>query len=632
MLLVCLRRVSSAGQIDGAGLARQSDTAIAYAKARGWDLHPETYSDEGVSGFSGANLDGDLGRFLTDLKAGAFGDQDVALGVEDLDRLSRQFALSFLPVLVDDLLNSGVTLAVLGKCRDISRESIKANSMELHELLFWMSAAHEFSAKLSSRIGDHRSRIRSRIRNGEPTNPGAAPAWISLVNEAWQLNEYAPIVRRVIEMAQAGNGCIAIARQLNADGVPSPGSVIAKRRQAAGGKAKDAKTEWHNGSVLQLLKSPALHGARKIAEPGQNAKLREWKETCAHMLRQGTSKEALPPRPTKRLEEEQADYYPALIDLEAHQLLLTQISRRRTTDAMGRTDHVTWIGQGLTRCTCGASMVASSSSALIGKEKRRVHYRHLRCCARRDGARDCGAPLTRLPEAEAHVLTRLSSGSLIALLGLDPRTAAQEELASAINRRAVLATNLEVLANRHRVGEDAIAQAADPAVLGVLATRQAAINAEITAEKRALLEVDSEIDRINRKPPVEAATWEATAAASELLQTFAREESTPADRQRINEHLRSVGATIHVDGEERRIGLQLGACPIDWKPLAPEARRAALEAGLADPETVIEAADGGYLAMDWEKSGRGVSHDAIADPIIEQMDSEERFKHFGPDD
>ena len=599
MLLVCLRRVSSAGQIDGAGLARQSDTAIAYAKQRGWDLHPEPYSDEGVSGFSGANLDGDLGRFLKDLKQGVFGDQDVALGVEDLDRLSRQFSLAFLPVLVDDLLNAGVTLSVMGKQRDISAKSIKTNSMEMHELLFWMSAAHDYSAKLSGRIGDHRSRIRDRIRNGEPVNPGAAPAWISLVNGAWKLNEFAPVVRRVIEMAQAGDGCTAIARQLNADGVPSPGSVIAKRRQAAGGKAKDAKTEWHNGSVLQLLKSPALHGARKVAASGHNTRLREWKEACAHLIRQGTSKEALPPRPAKQLEEEQADYYPALLGVDEHQVLLAQIARRRTTDGMGRTDLCTWIGQRLTRCTCGASMVASSSSALVGKEKKRVYYRHLRCTAKRDGARDCGAPLTRLGDAEAHVLTRLSSGNLTVLLGLDPGTAAQEELASALTRRAVIATNLEALATRHQVGEDAITQASDPAVLGVLATRQAAVNAEIAAERRALLEVDSEIDRINRKPPVEEATSEATDAAAELLQTFVREESTPADRQRINEHLRRTGLTIHVDGEGHRIGLRLGSGEIDWQPINATARRIALEEGFIDPAFVQELPDGGvHIAMD----------------------------------
>lgn len=70
------------------------------------------------------------------MKVGRFGAEPVALLIEDLDRFSRAMPLVVLPVLVDDVLNAGVTVSVMAKGRDISRETIKINGMELDELLF----------------------------------------------------------------------------------------------------------------------------------------------------------------------------------------------------------------------------------------------------------------------------------------------------------------------------------------------------------------------------------------------------------------------------------------------------------------------------------------------------------------
>ena len=605
MLLVCLRRVSSDAQIDGAGLARQSDAAAAYAKARNWDLHPDVYSDEGVSGFSGANLDGDLGRFLSDLKAGHFGTEQVALGIEDLDRLSRQFPLTVLPVVIDDLLNAGVTISVMGKGRDISRASVERSQMELHELLFWMGAAHDFSAKLSSRITDHRSRIRSAIREGRPTAAGTAPSWISLQNGEWVLNEYAATIRRVIALAQAGDGSMAIARAMNAAGIPAPGAVLARRKLEAGGRQgprpkRPIKEEWHTGSVLQVLKSPALHGARKVAAPGYSNALREWTAECARLVRQGVEKKKLPKRPPKPLEQEQADYYPALLTAEEHELLLAKLSRRRTNDTPGRVDQCTWIAQRLTTCSCGATMTATSSSCKRGG--RVLRYQHLRCNGRRDGT-GCTAPMTPLHAAEAHLITRLSQASISAILGADPDATAQQDLNAALIRRDSAALVLRGIETKVEAGEQALAQADDPAVLAVLAKRQAALTAEITAARQVILEINLEIDQLNRRTPAAAATEEARAAAASLLQTFAKHEDTPTDRQQINEHLRRMDLRVIVDGETKRIALQIGDGEPEWKPLAAAGRAVALQQGMVDP-SVHERADGTVQVVDWD-GGRG---------------------------
>ena len=616
MLLVLLRRVSSGEQVGGGGLARQSSTAESYARARGWTLHPETYSDEGVSGFSGANLDGDLGRFLKDLKRGHFGSEQVALGVEDLDRLSRQFTLAFLPILVDDLLNAGVTISVMAKGRDFSRASIRANAMELHELLFWMGGAHEFSSKLSHRIGKHRGSIRSAIRDGQPINPGTAPSWISLQNGEWVLNDYAATIRRVIAMAQAGDGAMVIARALNTEGTPPPGAIKAQarrpRRPGSPPPKRQAPTTWDKNSVLQVLKSPALHGARKVATPGYNEQVRSWREECVRLNRQAEDKKKvqLPPRPQRTFEEEQPGYFPALITPAEHQLLLHQMTQRRTTDAPGRKDRCNWLGQRITFCTCGAVMTTTSSS-VVRRGTRQV-FRHLRCTGRRDGSTDCSAPLTRLEDAQAHVLTRLSGGDLSAILQLAAGGAHQQALNAAASQREQLGRDVEGLLQRQAAGEAAMAEADDPAVLAVLAKRQAAVGAELLSRQQDLAAVELELEALAMKPPIERATAEAEAAVTGLLQKFDRGEDTPADRLEINAHLRRIGLRIVVDGNEKELGLAFGESgALSWKPLAPGARRLALQRGLVDPPvawdqpgigSLVAGADGTIVG---DAGGRG---------------------------
>jgi hypothetical protein len=53
-----------------------------------------------------------------------------------------------------------------------------------------------------------------------------------------------------------------------------------------------------------------------------------------------------------------------------------------------------------------------------------------------------------------------------------------------------------------------------------------------------------------------------------------------------------MGLGVHVDGAEGRLGLQVGDGAIGWQPLAPVARRAALEDGMVNPAYARETTDG----------------------------------------
>ena len=547
MLLVPLRRVSSGKQVEGSGLQRQEDKAPEYAKTRGWALHPDAYSDEGVSAYNGANLDGDLGRFLSDYKRGHFGDQPVALGIEDLDRLSRQFSLAFLPVLVDDLLNAGVTLSVMKKGRDISRESVRQNQMEIHELLFWMNAAHEFSEKLSGRISDHRARLRQQIREGKPTNPGKAPSWLDLKNGKWVINDFAVTIRRVIEMSQSGIGAPTICRTLNEEGIPSPGTRVKRRTKP---KAK-AKT-WSPTVVLQILHSPSLHGARVVAAPGRNAELRAWKEDCAHKLRQGVLPEHLPEKPKPRFEPDQEDYYPALLTIAEHDALKSLLNARTTTDAKGRSDLFLWIGQRMTFCACGARLTTYSTSGARSGPK---NYRYLRCVGRRDGTTDCQAAMVPMPLAQSHLLTRLTADNFGEMLRVQSNENVKGQLSELTEQRQRLLKTVESNRSRIAAGETALSAADDASVVAVLAKRQVTLQDELKDAYVGLDAVELQLQQLQATGSREEMAQQAKNEIKDLLARFAAKKEEPTDRQLVNEHLRKLGMRIVIDADQMGIGI-----------------------------------------------------------------------------
>jgi len=607
MLLVPLRRVSDGEQVDGSGLQRQSDQALAYAEARGWHLHTETYSDEGVSGFSGANLDGDLGRFLSDLKRGHFGDQPVALGVEDLDRLSRQFSLAFLPVLVDDLLNAGVTLAVMKKGRDISRESVRKNQMELHELLFWMGGAHEFSLKLSDRITDHRDRLRQAIRDGKPTNPGKAPSWISLEKDQWVLNDYADVIRRIIEMSQAGFGAPTIAKKLNADRVPSPGTILKRRTNP-----KAPISKWAPTVVLQILHSPALHGARSVAVPGHNTRIRKWKEKCAHKLRQGDPPEKLPRKPEREFEPEQQDYYPALLTLDEHEALKSLLSSRLTSGARGRSDKNYWIASRLTTCSCGSTLTTYSKTTKRGKGI----YRYLRCTGKRDGASACDVGLIPLLPAQAHLLTRLTSSNFLEVLRRQTGENVQGQLSQFTSRRQELISTVEATKGKVAAGETVMAEADDPAVLSILAKRQAALQQELMESYSALDSVERELQSLQATGSREQMAADASEAVKGLLGRFASGADDVDDRRAVNDHLQRLGMRVVIDGD--RMGLSIGDHEPEWQVMNPRLDLTGLRDAMTDAKDLWFNVDAEAMEL-MKQLPR--SEDGLADmrPLFEAM-------------
>ena len=590
VLAVPYSRVSSAEQRSGLGLARQAADPEAYCAARGWTLFGgSAYSDAGVSAFGGKNLhSGDLARFLADAKAGRFGTDPLALLIEDIDRFSRAAPLAVLPTLVDDVLNAGIVLSVMAKGRDISRESIKANGMELHELLFWLGGAHGFSEKLSSRISHVHQAKRQQIREGKAVTPASAPAWIDLnADGQWILNSYAAVIRRVLAMAADGHGCHHIATTLNSEGIPCPGqyrreqwATNAKRRTRDTYKA----VAWSGASIKQVIANPAVIGDRQVMAPGYRQQIRDWQERCALLRRQGASEDDLPKHPTRSHEAPQKGYYPALVSQEEQAGLLLAMQRRQPACA-GQLSQIRWLAAGGTFCTCGEAIGATCSM----RKGEKVYW--LRCKGRTNG-KGCLQPGVKLKEAQAALLTRLSADTFLAMFEEQQGGEKQNALALAITKQASAQGIVDQVSAAIAAGEQAMAAEADAAVLGVLARRQAQQEQKLNEATAALRVAQGEVQQLQSSPGVKVIAAEAQQQIRELLQAFANEADAVTDRRAVQHHLQRMGLRVHVDGDDRQLGLQIGSSgEIDWQPLLPALDLAGLRRGMTDTTNVSFEAD-----------------------------------------
>jgi DNA invertase Pin-like site-specific DNA recombinase len=239
-------RFSHPDQAKGDSVRRQHELRDAWLKR-----HPEvkldtslTLEDKGVSGFTGEHRNGDrhaLATFVGMVKAGRV-PKGSYLIVESLDRLSREDITPALSLLLD-LVGHGVKVVQL-----LPAEAVydgQANPMQLMMAIMELSRGNSESKMKSERVGRAwREKKRRAAENGTPMTP-TAPAWLKLTDGKWEvLDKAAAAVRRVFRLAVEGHGVGAIAKKLNAEGVPPIGRAGA----------------WLRPYVAKVLRSRAAVG------------------------------------------------------------------------------------------------------------------------------------------------------------------------------------------------------------------------------------------------------------------------------------------------------------------------------------------------------------------------------------
>lgn len=358
-------------QALGRSQARQLEACQRYCKEHGLTLAEGAdyrFLDEGVSGFKGANLEGEgqLKRFINLVKDGTIKPGSVLI-VESLDRFSRQDVWTAVPIFMN-LISMGVDVVTL---TDGKVYTAKGGTEDLILSIFILSRANEESATKSKRVRDAYAKKHELARTEGKPMGNAKPMWLELSDDkkGYILRpDRAAIVQRIYQLAIDGYGKGATSKILNIEGVPS----------------FKGKT-WGVSSLDKVLNNRAVLGeyqpySVQVDDTGVRQK----------------SGEAI------------LNYYPAAIDESTFYQAQAAISGRRVSGASKQSANFN-VWQGVAKCTlCGGAM------HMINKGKPPRGSTYLHCYQSRKGL--CNNKVTRLDAAEIvfkELLTLLDSLSLI---------------------------------------------------------------------------------------------------------------------------------------------------------------------------------------------------------------------------
>ena len=514
-------RVSSTKQAQGGGgLDRQSTAAGSWCLANGYELDQELdLSDPGRSAFHGHHIShGALGQFLALAQAGLLGSKPVLL-VEAIDRLSRQEPLDALETILQGLLGSGVQVMTLEDGATYSRETLRNDPTKLILLVLKVQAAHEYSARLSKRMQASWQQIRDRAAKGGNRSGARRPFWIdyNASTDTFALNEQAEVIRRLYDLIEAGNGISMLCRQLNAEGFTT-----------STGKP------WNPGSLRYIIRSPMAYGT-------------------ATFLRRSQEPVLVP------------NYYPAVITQErfeaAHRL---RRSRSKDRSLLGRKDQVRWVGQGISRCSCGHPVACYSSHGRLYLQCKRARYK-----PEKGSGETCHQSMIHLQPVLEHVMARMTADQLQALF--DDKGEHSGELKRQLKAREALQSQLEASTSDAQRAAVKVKEGAKAGVeLSLLALLNDAVQeAQLRVEEtqQALELVLSKLASLQAGPTGKAAAEQLYPAVDELLRGVANQADTIEQRRAVNGLMRKLQITIHVDARAKRCGLQVRDGQISWQPV-----------------------------------------------------------------
>jgi hypothetical protein len=292
-----LTRYSSGRQGKGDSTRRQEDWHREVCKQEGWQLdHRFNIVGKGESAFHGDNLKASLGAFLEAINADKVPRGSVLLA-EELDRVTRQKRKKALP-LVWSILEAGIDIRT--KNHHWTEDSIE-DLGQFIGLTVGLDSAHDYSRKLSQRIGAVWANWRAKVAAGEKVPvPGRVPPWLDWddgkgrpLGMAWAARkeqgvkfcgyvlvpEAAEAVKRAFKLAAQGVGLRGILAKLNGrdGGKPVPGishcptwrmSSLAKllNWRAVLGEMEDGTGTVHKGVFPAAVSEAEFYRARQALE------------------------------------------------------------------------------------------------------------------------------------------------------------------------------------------------------------------------------------------------------------------------------------------------------------------------------------------------------------------------------
>jgi DNA invertase Pin-like site-specific DNA recombinase len=544
-------RVSSSQQLSGDGLRRQAAAAQAWAERQGLTLDTSlVLRDEGKSASKGQHIQegGALGRLLQMAQAGAI-EPGTILAVEAIDRLSRLEPLAGLNDVVGRLINAGISIVTIEDGATYSADTLRDDSSKLIILIIKIQTAYEYSRRLGMRSGAAWQATRSQLASGGVSRPRIfCPAWCNYDEDTgFTINGKAEVVRMVFGLLR-DRGAYQVAQYLNAAGIPS-----------LSGKS------WTHASVQHLAtRNSAVYGDLTLLanRRGHTARQRRDAAGQGEQIIEGVLPVVVP--------RDEVMTVRALIS-----------SRRKSASHAGPIKNMRWLGQGITVCTCGSGCGVTMG----GTAPNRIHY--LKCRRRASDATGCKGLGYVLNDLAVHVLNRLQPAQLEHLVGGGTErqlatTQAMQLLDTATDRDALATQRLR---NAEKALQEAIVEGWP---LSPYQQALAQCSADAKDAEQGLALARSTLAQLRGDNAVQ----ELQEPIKQLFRAVLAGEDTAEQRREVNRGLRRLGVVITLDPAEHRVGLQAGDGPVNWQPLAPVARRLALEEAMVNPSTVIELPDG----------------------------------------
>jgi hypothetical protein len=371
----CYIRFSSKPQEDGDSERRQLEKGMKRAAESGAEF-VDAYTDRGLSGWTGRNRDGALGRMIEDVEAGNIKPGDI-IWIENHDRLTRRPPLEAIEQFIR-FLNAGIVLDINGHSRTKEILNQPSGFGLLVQDLIEMFRSYQESQRKSEMGTDTNTKKRDSARAGEcrvmKTGAGCfvgrrCHAWLRplpMPSPEGYLYQIVPdddgpwrgIARRAVLLADAGHGVQVISRRFNDEQVPPLETAhrISDRPNEKR-KKRPIATRWTPASVWQLLRCRAIVG-----------------EYQPHVVKDGRKTEAGDPI---------KGYYPPLFPDDPGIFYRVQEAMRARDKAGGKGRngrHYGNIIKGLGYCElCGGTLVHHTSS---GRKKTEAAGRQVVYCLR----------------------------------------------------------------------------------------------------------------------------------------------------------------------------------------------------------------------------------------------------------
>lgn len=271
-------RFSKSRQKWGDSERRQKEfyeLAKEYANKKGLPINDTLcLADRGLSAYSGEHRKkGDLGKFLDMVKKGEIA-KGSHLGVENIDRLTREGMIDAIKTIILGLIDYDITIVTNGMDTESLIEYNKSNIDEkIGELMGEIKRAHRESKLKSRRIKEIREEDRkSAMKLGKKIN-GQTPYWLVAIKDENQdtvdfkvIPEAVESIKLMFDLRLNGLGKLAIAQKLNEIAEWSPPSKMDRnrRKRKVGG--------WRETYIQSVLQNRAVIGEHQLYKFDENGK------------------------------------------------------------------------------------------------------------------------------------------------------------------------------------------------------------------------------------------------------------------------------------------------------------------------------------------------------------------------